>query len=416
MTAVAEPTTVTGPAVGPAIEPASVLRLRPLSVTEQRDGFVVGLAGTGPFVSLPAVGRRAIDRLAAGRSVEETAADLAPDDGGERVDVLAFARTLGRLGFVAAVDDRPWDAAPAPRTVLPRAASGRLRRLFTRPAAFAAAASAVAAAVLLVLDPAIRPSALDVFFLDSPVRSLAVLTSVTYVLAALHELAHVGAAAALGVPARLRITRRLYFLTFETNLTGLWALPPRKRIGPLLAGMGFDAVVLAVLLVLRTVEVGPQRFLAALVLVELAAIVTQFFVFLRTDVYAVMTALLGCTNLALTTRLLLRRSVRRLDDAQQAQLAAASRRDRDVARWYRWVHVGGMAFAAWFFAVFFLPATWALLDWLWAALGASAGSAAFWEALVFGLLILSPRLLTLGIAVRDGWTRVRSRRSGSAVS
>ena len=50
---------------------------------------------------------------------------------------------------------------------------------------------------------------LDVFFLPNPAASLAVLTLLTYVLAAVHEFAHVLAAAALGVPARLRITRRL---------------------------------------------------------------------------------------------------------------------------------------------------------------------------------------------------------------
>jgi putative peptide zinc metalloprotease protein len=394
----------------PAIAPDSVLRLRELSVTEQGDGFVVGLPGIGPFVSLPLVGRQAVERLAAGRTVAETAADLTPDGAAEPVDVLAFARTLGKLGFVEGVDDRDWDAAPAQHSVMPRSAAGRLRWLFTWQAGIVAAASAVAAAALLLLDPAIRPSALDVFFLDSPVRSLALLTLVTYLLAALHELAHVGAAAALGVPARLRITRRLYFLTFETNLTGLWALPPRKRVGPLLAGMGFDSVVLAVLLVLRHADLGPQPFLAALVLVEVAALVTQFFVFLRTDVYAVMTALLGCTNLSLTTRLLLRRSVRALTPDQGSQLAAASRRDLDVARWYRWVHALGMAFAAWFFGTFFLPSTWHLLVWLWTALGADLASAAFWEALVFGTLILSPRLLTLGVAVRDGLVRLRARR------
>src|SRR4029079_16038930 len=91
-----------------------------------------------------------------------------------------------------------------------------------------------------------------------------------------------------------------YFLTFETNLTGLWALPPRRRVGPLVAGMAFDAVVLATVLALRVAGIGPDRLWAAVALIELAAIVSQFFVFLRSDVYAVMTALLGCTHLQST--------------------------------------------------------------------------------------------------------------------
>jgi hypothetical protein len=266
----------------------------------------------------------------------------------------------------------------------------------------AAAGCAVGALVLMAIVPSVRPHALDVFFLPNPAASLAVLTLVTYLLAAAHELAHVLAAAALGVPARLRITRRLYFLTFETNLTGLWALPPRKRIGPLLAGLGFDSVVLFGVLALRAADLGPDRFLAALALVELSAIVTQFFVFLRTDVYSVMTALLGCTNLSETTRLLLRGSVRRLSPEQRAKLSASRPRDLAVARWYRIVHLAGMALALWFFLAYFVPSTWHLLEWMAHALTVSGpATMSFYEALFLGVVLLSPRLLTLGVAIRD---------------
>jgi len=249
-----------------------------------------------------------------------------------------------------------------------------------------------------------------VFFLPNPAASLAVLTLVTYALAAVHELAHVLAAAALGVPARLRITRRLYFLTFETNLTGLWALPPRKRVGPLLAGLSFDSVVLFGVLVLRAADVGPDRFLAALALIELSAIVTQFFVFLRTDIYSVMTALLGCTNLSETTRLMLRRTLRRLSAEQQARLSASRPRDLAVARWYRFVHLAGMSLALWFFLAYFVPSTWHLLDWMRQALTTSGPAALkFYEALTMGVILLSPRLLTLAVAMRDAANRRRGR-------
>ena len=236
---------------------------------------------------------------------------------------------------------------------------------------------------------------------------------VSGVLAGVHELAHVVAAADLGVPARLRITRRLYFLTFETNLTGLWAVPPRQRVGPLMAGMGFDAIVLCGVVSMRAVGVGPDRFLAAVALVEVSAIVGQFFVFLRTDVYAVMTALLGCTNLAQTTRLLLRRRLWRMSPAHERVLASAPARDVAVARWYRYVHVAGMAVAAWFFVVFFVPSTWHLLTWMDASLtSARTSTGSFIEALMLGVLLLSPRVLTGIAALRDVVERRREREPG----
>jgi hypothetical protein len=137
-------------------------------------------------------------------------------------------------------------------------------------------------------------------------------------------------------------------------------------------------------------------------LVELSAIVTQFFVFLRTDVYAVMTALLGCTNLRDTTRLLLRRSLRRLSPEQHATLAASRPRDLSVARWYRFVHVAGMGLAVWFFCTYFVPSSWHLLRWLVRTVrSADTGTRQFWEALVLGVILLSPRAATIGVAVRD---------------
>jgi putative peptide zinc metalloprotease protein len=394
----------------PAVEvgPTSVLCLHELTVTPQAGSFVVGRADTGRFVALPEVGVAALELLAAGQTVAQAMVAVTPPSAAEPVDVLAFARSLVRLGFVRTVDDCAAPGQPTRLSGVGVDVRPRLRWLFSRPMALAAAGCGLGALVLITARPAVRPHALDVFFLPNPAASLAVLTLLTYALAAVHEIAHVLAAAALGVPARLRITRRLYFLTFETNLTGLWALPPRKRVGPLLAGLGFDAVVLFGVLVLRAADVGPDRFLAALALIELSAIVTQFFVFLRTDIYSVMTALLGCTNLSETTRLMLRGDLWRLSPDQQAKLSASRPRDLAVARWYRIVHLAGMALALWFFLAYFVPSTWHLVGWMRQALTTSGpATMQFYEALALGVVLLSPRLVTLAVALRDAADRRR---------
>ncbi|WP_155856062.1 hypothetical protein [Cellulomonas sp. URHD0024] len=387
----------------------SVLRLRPLTMTPQAGSVIVGRADIGRFVALPPIGAQAVELLHQGLSIAAVEAAVTPPDATEPVDVLGFATSLVGLDFVESVDlvaTRSEEARRGPGLVV--APGPHARWLFSRTGAALAALAGLAAVVLMIAVPSSRPHPLDAFFLSTPAESLAALTVLTYALAGLHELAHVMAAAALGVPARLRITRRLYFLTFETNLTGLWALPPRRRLGPLLAGMAFDAVVLFALLVLRVTGTGPDRLVAALVLVEVSALVVQLFVFLRSDVYAVMTALLGCTNLAQTTRLLLRRSLRRLSPAQAADLAAMPERDVAVARWYRFVHVAGLAVAAWFFVAFFVPTTLHLLVWMRDALvEAGPTHVAFYQALVLGVLLLSPRAITGLVALRD---LVQSRR------
>jgi len=235
-----------------------------------------------------------------------------------------------------------------------------------------------------------------------------------FVLAAVHELCHWLTARAEGVSASIRVNRRLYFVVLETNLTGLWGLPRRRRYWPLLAGMAFDSLVLFSVLLARLGDQlgwwqlarGVAGLLAALTFIELTSIVTQCFVFLRTDVYAVLLTATGCFDLWRTTRLELRRRLRRISPAQRDELAGAHVRDRAVARYFVWVYAAGMLLAAWSFVTLFIPTTWHLLSWIARSL-ASSGIAhvAFWEALGYGLVMLSPRLLALGVAVRDLYRR-----------
>ncbi|WP_218022844.1 hypothetical protein, partial [Cellulomonas biazotea] len=104
------PTTAPVSVVGPA----SVLRLHVLTTTPQGDRVVVGRPDTGRFVALPAVGADALALLGEGRSVQDVERALTPPDATEPVDVLAFARSLVALGFVAAVDEDAVAPADAP--------------------------------------------------------------------------------------------------------------------------------------------------------------------------------------------------------------------------------------------------------------------------------------------------------------
>jgi hypothetical protein len=219
-----------------------------------------------------------------------------------------------------------------------------------------------------------------------------------------HEVAHWLAARAEGVPARFSIGRRLYFLVFETDLSQLWGLPRRRRFGPLLAGLAYDTVLLSALLAVALISGDGlvDRAAAALVAVETSGILFQFLVFLRTDLYAVLVMLLGCRELWRVNTLELRRMFGRLTEQQAAELARAHPRDLRVAGWFRWLSVAGLAAAAGYFVVFFVPALWTLLGWIAESLSAAAPtSGRFWQSVVFAVLALVPVALLIGVAVRD---------------
>jgi hypothetical protein len=380
----------------------AVLAVRPLSVVPEGDEFVVGDPGSGTFVVLPAVAVRVIELLRSGLAVGAVAAELDED-----VDVADFADSLLELGFASVGEATVDEEAAAP---------SRLRHWFSPAAWVVYAACALGAIACFAVRPGLFPRASDIFFLDTPVRSLAALTAITYAFAAAHEVCHWLAARAVGVRARITVSRRLYFLVLEIDLTGLWSLPRRRRYSALLAGMAFDFVVLFPLLVAQLM-VGPSRPLAALTFVEFAALMSQVWIFARTDVYALFVTATGCVNLFRVNQLMVRRALRRLTPEQAGELAESHERDVAVARWYRWIYLAGLAAAAWFFVAYFAPASFRLLEWLGGSVAHSGPSSEhFWEALVFGLLIFSPRVLTLAVAARDlrRWLSARAATSRGA--
>jgi hypothetical protein len=383
--------------------------VRALTVVPDGDEFLVGEPESATYVVFPAVGLQVLELLRSGRTLGEASTE-ARRLVGRDVDVADFARSLLDLGFATFADapaiagDAAMDAPPS------RAAPAWPRRLFS-PAAWAGyAACALAVVALLATSPGLFPRASDIYFLDTPVHSLAALTAMIYSLAALHEGCHWLAARAEGVRARIGVSRRLYFLVFEIDLTRLWGLPRRRRYSALLAGMAFDTLVLLIALAARSGgangwwHLGPdaRRFLAALTFVQVAAITSQFWIFVRTDVYAVLANATGCVNLYHVNALMVRRALRLTTRAQEDELRQAHPRDLAVARWYRCVYVLGLAAAAWFFVAFFAPATITLFSWIASSIvDAGPGSERFWEATVFGGLIVSPQLLTLAVALRD---------------
>jgi putative peptide zinc metalloprotease protein len=147
---------------------------------------------------------------------------------------------------------------------------------------------------------------------------------------------------------------------------------------------------------------GASRALAALTLVQLAALVAQGYIFARTDLYAVLITATGCVNLWRVNQLRLLRLVRRLTLPQQRELDEAHPPDLAVARWYAVVSVSGVALAVGFFFVYYLPATLHLVGWLAATVGAArVTTLEFWTALLFAGVVLSPRALTVAVFVRD---------------
>jgi hypothetical protein len=274
--------------------PDTGLAFHPLTFVAERDGVLVGRSDTDSYALLPEDGVELLRRLADGMPPAEAAAwyDTAY---GESVDIADFVETMHDLGFVR----EPGDAAPQQQPVRFQAWG---RAMFS-PLGWICYALVIGLAVAAAVhDPRLAPQPGNAFFVSSLVVVQLTIGVLQMPMALWHEWFHVLSGRRLGLPTSLGVGRRLYFFVFETRLSGLLGVQRRQRYLPFLAGMLGDVVLCALLTLAAAADfaTGPSwigRLALALAFMTLPRLAWQLLLFLRTDLYYVLTTALGCANL-----------------------------------------------------------------------------------------------------------------------
>ena len=388
---------------------------------EDEDEYVVGDPATGRFVVVPEAGARLIELLAAGHTVAEVA-DLLEQELGEPVDVLDFVEMLVEAGIIdghAADEEAPDPQKKVKYWVVSKIPPWIVKPLFGKAAWTFYVFCLLATFAMFGMDHSLLPSYEDAFVVTDIALSIVITNIVVLGLAVVHEIWHAFAGAAAGVRAQLRLERRGIFTVLETDLTGLWALPPGKRYSPFLAGMAFDSVVLFAAVAPRFawsrgwIDLNPNlvRFLAMLVLSQVGKLAFQTMAYLRTDMYLVMATATGCKNLHQVTRLSLKRLIRKLTPDEARILRDADAKDLRVARWYRLLYLAGLVWMLWFAWNFILPAAKVTLGW---ATGVMVGAPPFgfywWEGILLITFALVNLTMPLVVVIRN---RLRARRAAA---
>lgn len=286
----------------------------------QPDGaeIVIGRPETGVFLVLPTEAVEILDDLAAGNTVGQ-ARDNFHSRHGEVPDMEDFLSHLESKGIVQKSDLAVSSLGPAPDgrrplrfhfTGIPQASAARLFNRYT-----------VAVCCLMILlglgaiavDPGLLPGWNALLFTRHlSLLSLAVMGFYGATIF-VHEMAHLLAARALGVPSRIGFGHRLWTLVAETDLSGLWGVPRRDRYLPLLAGPLVDATSAALLILVLFVERrgalplphGATAVARAALLVYLMALLWQCFFFVRTDFYYALANYFSCKSLLADTEVFL---------------------------------------------------------------------------------------------------------------
>lgn len=319
------------------------LAFHPLVYTWEGEEVTIGRPDRATYAVFPADGAALLQKLQAGLSPEH-ACQWYHESYGQSPDMDAFLDTLQSLQFLRDEQEETGTLAHPPLRQWPG-------RVAFSPGAWLLYLVLIIWCIFdLVRVPGVRPTLQAVFF--SPyltiVEGALLLGQVPAIL--LHEFYHMLAARRIGVPARLSIGRRFYFVVLETSLDGLWGVPRKARYLPFLAGMLADLLVFALLIITAGLTLTGQgtlsavgRICIAFTLPTLLRFLWQFNLYLRTDIYYVCANLLKCIDLHATTRRYLRnqwfRLLRRQEHMEDASLGPT--RDRQVARWYAPVMVAG---------------------------------------------------------------------------
>ncbi len=322
--------------------PDTGLAFHPLTFVAERDGVLVGRADTDSYALLPEDGVELLRRLVDGMPLDQAAAwyDTAY---GETVDIADFVETMQELGFVKEPGEADAEQPPPVRFQ----AWGRAA--FSPFGWICYALITVLAVAVMVRDPHVRPQPGNVFFVGSLVAVQLSLTVLQMPMALWHEWFHVLAGRRLGLPTSLGVGRRLFFFVFETRLAGLLGVPRSRRYLPFLAGMLGDAVLFGLLTLGAAADftAGPAwigRLALALAYTILPRLAWQFLLFLRTDLYYVLTTALGCANLHEVSSALLRHRLRRLPLVPGGSWTEPERwtdRERALAPWFALLTAAG---------------------------------------------------------------------------
>jgi hypothetical protein len=216
----------------------------------------------------------------------------------EPLELDVFIESLRELGFIGETEKEK-------KSTLSFIKPENVSWLYSKPAMALYLAIISLGLALLVLNPGYFPVYSDYFISDSYFTTLTLTFIIGIIFLSIHELSHLLSARARGVYGSIGVGLRLYFPVAETNITGLWKLVRNKRYLPLLAGMLSDTLIASIGIVIlysqdHAIINIPSIYIElikASILILWYGLIWQFMLFMKTDLYYILSNKLGVRNL-----------------------------------------------------------------------------------------------------------------------
>jgi hypothetical protein len=348
----------------PAIyNPEAVVQVWPFSRQKEGNEIIIGRVDIGSFVALSPEAVEVLDYLAEGKSISE-AVDWHRQKYGSTPDLVDFLQALEENGIIKTRDleGKPV-AAPKPQTgkryyfsSIPQSVA---QCIFSFPVILTCCLLIAGAMGTLVRIPTLIAHPWELYVPDHRTLTFAILVVVGYASVIVHEFSHIIATRAQGINSRLGFGHRLWNLVAEADLTGLWSVPKRRRLLPLLAGSLYDALMGALLTYILfanhegwlAISAFAVRILRLSLLVFITRIFWQGFIFVRTDYYYLLATLLNCRNLLGDTEDFLRNGLAKVVPwISRVDQSAIPHSERRVIPFFALLWIAGRTLAlGWFF-------------------------------------------------------------------
>ncbi len=284
----------------------STMKFHDLFRGEVEDGFIlVGRRDIGSYMSLPAEAIEVIDLLNSGKTVGEVKKIL-EEKFGEEVEIEEFIEDMITNEMIKSIDGHEIATrSKLQRDLFSTITARHVGWMFSKYAWVVYSGMAVFCLVVFILVPDYIPKPHDFFF--HPWYSVAVglMFFFGWILLAIHELAHLFAAKAVGTEGYFSLSNRLVFIVAQTTLGNIWIVPRKKRYIVYFAGIAWDSAMTFVCLLLlllsdqgiMTLPTLWYNFLKTIIFIKVWGIVWQFRFNMQTDIYYTVANYFKCRNL-----------------------------------------------------------------------------------------------------------------------
>lgn len=347
------------------INDSSRIQFHDLIMRKEGKALIVGRIETDNFITLDEVGGQTIKLLLSGMTIQEVRRNIY-ENRNKVIDLEDFVSGLFNIGFVQNTIEDRW---PENRIREEINAERSWHTMLAIVGILFWFVLVMSATITYALNPNTHISFYNFIWTNNISINLIFNMSIFLMTAMFHEGFHYGSARFFGVPAKIRVSTRLFMLVTQTEMPSLWAIGRSKRVLVLLSGMMFNLAAMSVILLLIAhvfFSFLVLSMLKAIVIILLFSVLSEFIFFTRTDVYYIIANLTRCNNLysdsinylkyissEIHNKIGLTRQIKKKENP----LILIPERERGIIRYYTWFMLAGSVIFLLFMAISFLSVT-----------------------------------------------------------